>query len=391
MATASIGSPHRTGTYLRPGLNTLRIERLTTLADLHRIQNQWNALLDATPTGTIFQTWEWTVSWYEAFERDAIDVLAAFTPDGRLVGLAPLGVGGIPVIGRRIRFLLGYRHSLTEYLDILVHPDFAEEATAAILGSWHKDARKWDLIVLSSIRADSPFLHQLAMLAPSFGLHVEEYWSGVGVRGSLAQCPDHYFASLSRKTRKTITNLANRLEREGYDAHVVEVTDPESLLPALEVFFELHERRANAELDPPHDSRYPTAIERGFLKVVATRLLAHNRLFFTMLKVDGRAVAAQISFIHHGTLYLCDTGYDPDWAWYGVMSTLTSRSIARAIEHRCTELDLLLGSDQSKLRWGGAPQPVVSLAIGNAKLRSRAVLAAHRLVRAVSACLWRDS
>jgi CelD/BcsL family acetyltransferase involved in cellulose biosynthesis len=60
------------------------------------------------------------------------------------------------------------------------------------------------------------------------------------------------------------------------------------------------------------------------------------------------------------------------------MMILTRRCIERAIDRGYRELDLLLGPDQEKQRWGATPGPVFNLALASPRMRSRAAFHLYR-------------
>jgi CelD/BcsL family acetyltransferase involved in cellulose biosynthesis len=100
-------------------------------------------------------------------------------------------------------------------------------------------------------------------------------------------------------------------------------------------------------------------------------------------------VASQLCLAYQGRLYLYYSGFDPAWARHGVMMVLTRRCIERAIAHGYRELDLLLGLDQEKQRWGAAPSPVFNLALSNPRLRSRTAFHLYRARRATDTWMTR--
>jgi CelD/BcsL family acetyltransferase involved in cellulose biosynthesis len=93
--------------------------------------------------------------------------------------------------------------------------------------------------------------------------------------------------------------------------------------------------------------------------------------------------------VHQGTLYPYYSGYDPAWAQYGVMMNLFRRCIERGIQHGCTRLDMMLGMDQEKLRWGGVPRPVIDISLASPHPRSQAAFALLRARRAAQPYLTR--
>src|SRR6266568_1432368 len=98
----------------------LRLEEHRSVAELVELEAQWERLISASATPTIFQTWDWVVSWYEAFASSCqVRVLSVW--DGEdLVGLAPCSATRIPGTPFRGLYLLGRGSALTEYCDILV-------------------------------------------------------------------------------------------------------------------------------------------------------------------------------------------------------------------------------------------------------------------------------
>src|SRR5262249_13954887 len=129
---------------------------------------------------------------------------------------------------------------------------------------------------------------------------------------------------------------------------------------------------ARAALGRQHDDRFDSGPRERFLRTVSRRLFASDALWPCTLKVDGQVVASQLCMPYKGRLYLYYSGFDPAWARHGVMMILTRRCVERAIERGCRELDLLLGFDQEKQRWGAEPRRVLNLALASPRLRSRA-------------------
>src|SRR5919109_4674968 len=81
------------------------IEEHTT-EGLVALRDDWNALLEACPEATIFQSWEWNEAWWRAFGAGCRLWLLEVREQERLVGLGPWclrRVPGTPL--RRLTFL----------------------------------------------------------------------------------------------------------------------------------------------------------------------------------------------------------------------------------------------------------------------------------------------
>jgi CelD/BcsL family acetyltransferase involved in cellulose biosynthesis len=354
----------------------LAVGRVGTLAELHELRAEWDRLVERAPAATVFQSWAWVATWYEHFAPDRpLEVLTFRDAAGALVGVAPCSRsrrGGV-----RLLHLLGRGNDLTEYVGVLA--DGAHEASVAraLVDAWAADAGRWDLVVLPAVLDDAPVVRDVRRLAAARGWRVVAEPQTRMTRPLPGDWPAFY-RSLRKSMKDNVNNYANRLRREGRAERLVVADEPAALGPALERLLDLHRRRAAAvDLGRRHEDRFATAARRAFLRAVAGRLAARGELWVGLLEVDGEVLAAQACLVHRERLYLYYSGFDPAWARYGVMTVLTRRCIERAIAQGCRELDLLLGLDQEKQRWGAEPRPVASLALASGRLRSRAALALY--------------
>jgi CelD/BcsL family acetyltransferase involved in cellulose biosynthesis len=356
----------------------VHLELATSLEALHGLQAEWERLEREVEAATIYQTWAWVVSWYEHFGGDKrLRVLAARDGDGRLAGVMPLSATSPTPLGPRLLHFLGRGNDLTEYVDALLRPDLAVAVVDAVFERWDRDRRRWDLWTLPSAPVESPLVQRLSERAARAGYTVE---AEEHTRVTLA-LPDSwagFLATLGRNMRKHLRKFANRLERDGRHPEVVVIREAGAVDTALEVFLELHGRRAAMDAGRAHADRFPSPAHRGFLRAVTGRLAERGRLWLGLLEVGGQPVAAQLCFGLGRRFHAYHSGYDPAWAWHAVMMFLFRHCVERAIQDGFRELDLGLGHDQEKLRWGGQPRPVVNLTLASPGVRARAILALWR-------------
>jgi CelD/BcsL family acetyltransferase involved in cellulose biosynthesis len=352
---------------------------VTSVAALERLRPEWERLEREVPRATVFQTWTWVVTWYEHFARDKrLQVAVARDAGGRLIGVVPLStVVSPPVIGARLLHLLGRGNDMTEYVDGLVRPEHAGAVAGAVFDVWDHRRRAWDLWTLPCVPADSALAVTVRQFAASRGYSLagEEH---VRVTLALPKTWDEYQARLGRNMKKHLRKFANRLERDGHRPELRVVSGSAGLDRALEAFFDLHHRRADADLGRAHPTPYSEGMRRVFLQAVAHRLAEQGRVRVCLLEIAGEPVAAQICFALERRLYAYHSGYDPRWAWHAVMMFLFRHCVELAIAEGFEEFDLGLGNDQEKLRWGGQARPVLNLTLANPRARSRAMLALWR-------------
>jgi CelD/BcsL family acetyltransferase involved in cellulose biosynthesis len=363
------------------GAPPVQLDVATSIAALHGLQTEWERLEREVDSATIYQTWAWVVSWYEHFgEGKRLQVLAARDADGRLAGVVPLSTTSLTPVGPRLLHFLGRGNGLTEYVDALLRPDLAGAIVDAVFERTDRDRRRWDLWALPSAPVESPLVRGLSERATGAGYAVvaEEH---TRIALALPDSWEAFQATLGRNMKKHLRKFANRLERDSRPAEVLVVRDAGDLDGALDVFFELHRRRAAADSGRVHVDRFSSPRDRAFLRAVAGRLAERGRLWLGLLKVGGQPVAAQLCFGLERRLHAYHSGYDPAWAWHAVMMFLFRRCVERAITEGFREMDLGLGHDQEKLRWGGQPRPVVSMTLASPRARGRAMLALWRFHR----------
>ncbi len=357
----------------------LHVRQVRGLAAVTELAEEWQALADADPLATVFQTPAWVLSWWEHLAQgEQPELSTVWDEAGRLVAVAPIARSRRA--GLRRLTLLGQGGSLTEYVDVVARPETAAAAVPALLADWHSGP-PWDLLTAPNIPADQPLGLAMLELAGAAGRRtvIERH------ERMYRPLPDSwaaFLASLGRNQRKHLKKFANRLSREEHTVRFTVLEEPAELDRALDRFFALHRLRAQADLGVPHRDRFDTPARRAFLRAVAGRLAARGRLLPCFLEIDGNLVAVQLCFVHGRTLYPFHSGYDPAWAWHGVMLTLFARCIELGIDRGMTALDLGLGRNQEKERWGGAARPVISLSLGSAGARGHAGIRLYRLARA---------
>jgi CelD/BcsL family acetyltransferase involved in cellulose biosynthesis len=362
------------------------LSTITGLAELEWLRPEWDDLADRDPTSGIFQRWQWVSLWYRHFSvGNGLRLLAVRDGGGRLIGLAPCSLARGTLLPARQLYLLGRQAwALSERFDVLLDPNAAGEAAAGLMRGWDGLSPSWDLLRLTTLPAGGALAKAALGFAREhrYAVQAKEL---VRVGAPLPESTESFYRSLSKGMKNNVNNYANRLRCGGHAFGMEIVEDAERLDEALAVFFDLHARRARADLQPRHVDRFATPARRAFLHAVAHALVGRGEFWACQLRIEGRVVAIQLCLVHRRRLTIYYSGFDPDWAAHGVMTVLTRRCIEAGIERGCRELDLLLGLSQSKVRWGGVPHPVLNLTIANRQPRSRLAFAVFALARRLEA------
>lgn len=359
-----------------------RIAELRGWDEALGLEAQWEELYKRTqPGATIFQSPAWVRLWYEHLAPTAdCRIFTIRASDGRLVGVAPCSLAVVGPLGIRLLCLLGRPQLLTEYFDALIDPRCGIEAARSLVSFWHQGSHDWHFVCAGNLLEDS-FLRQ-ALSERAHNGHRMIFERRPRMARALPGDWPTFYQSLSKSMKDNVNNYVNRLRRDGHEDRLVVACTGSELDLALDNFLELHRKRSESPLKPAHRNRFGTAESRTFLREVAHRLLSQQAIWVCQLMVDAQPVAVQMWLVQGRRMYRYYSGFDPEWARYGVMTVLTRRCIERAIDNGITAVDFLLDNSQSleKQRWGAVAGDAWYI-VTPTRPRSRLILAAHVIQR----------
>jgi len=360
-----------------PSLEVTLFERWE---ELEALRPEWNALLAASRSPSIFLTWEWLQSWWEAFgDRARLLVLAARS-QGRLVAIAPFSVRTGMFGMRRARFL-GDGTGDSDNLDFICGAGWESSIVEAAVS--HLDAHRglWDLLELNTIRAESPTVTAVESAAQQHGWRIHRVeLPHLSIR--LPRTWEEFLPRLSKKMQEAVPARRRILEKR-YRAQVKRCASAEELPRFLAELFRLHALRWKSL----KQAGAFTPARQYFYERMADRLLANGWLDFRLLELDGVPVAAQFGFCYGGVYSYLQSGFDPAYARYSPGWALGAMILRDKIADGGLEYDFLGGEDPYKLRWAPERRSYVYFTI--VRPGSRGVLlkasdiAADRAIEAV--------
>ncbi|MBC8101693.1 MAG: GNAT family N-acetyltransferase [Cytophagales bacterium] len=315
---------------------------LETLTGQHA--RDWARIADASPTATLFQTWEWTEAWWRHHGAGKRLVALVFREGGVTVGFAALFMGAFPSALRTLRFV---GNGGSDYLDLLAAPGFEEQVSRAFRAFLWEQRRRWDWVDLQQLAPGAVALRG-ADTGPASPVRAESWIGETCPFLPLAPSWDAFRAVLPKKLRQNIGYYARALEKQ----YLVEyrLADAETLEADLSDFFELHQRRWNQRWLP---GAFASRQARAFHTDAARALLQTDRLRLFTLFLDGETRASLYCF-HKGTVcYYYLGGFEPSLARLSLGTVLTAHAMRHAIEQDgAAEFDFLRGNEGYKYRWG---------------------------------------
>lgn len=311
-----------------------------------RYESDWRETAAASSLATVFQTWEWTSTWWRFYRGSRRWWGLAFLEEGSVVGLAALT---LPLLASPLRTVRFAGTGGSDYLDLLARPG-QEACVADALARFLVEKKgRWDWLDLQQVRPTS-----VATLLSSPSTEMPTQIRVGAWRGET--CPftplapdwDAFKRGLGKKLRQNIGYYARALEKQ----YVVEwrIATEETLDVDMEDFFDLHQQRWNQRWLP---GAFAGRRARAFHKETARLLLGAGMLRLHTLSLDGEVRAALYCFQKGDRCYYYLGGFDPALARLSIGTTLTAHAIRHAIEQdNATEFDFLRGNEAYKYRWG---------------------------------------
>lgn len=316
---------------------------------------EWRELLEADPNRHIFSTPEWNRLWWDRFGQGRQQGLVlTFSDTGSapapgIVGLAALTIDQTED-GRRVRFLGG--DDLTDYQGPLIASEQYRPAVAeAFITYLLNDFDDWDYLEAKGLPVPFHFSEWLVEAADRLKLEFELELHELTAVLMLPKTWDEYLAGLGKKKRHELERKMRRFEREAPQAEL-RTSNVQTLEADIEAFIQLHKTSAGEK------GEFMLPAREAFFRDIAHTLEPLGMLALDFLELDGRPVAATISFRYDGVFYLYNSAYDLSLRQISPGLILVARLIKRSISEGARRFDFLRGRERYKYDLGAEALPL---------------------------------
>lgn len=310
------------------------IDRYEELLPYHAA---WNRLAQQSPTNTVFQTFEWLASWWEALQESSqLRVILGFD-QGNLVAAAPLVVTQRRRYGQTLVCVEFAGGMPSDYLDFLYQH---ERDATQLLAALRTDLR-WDLLHLDRIPASSPTLSLLQREFPG--------WRGTQFVCDF--CPAYVFTPECGGSdilkKKSVRRHENGLKKTGAVA-VRHATCAEEIEPQLENFFAQHIGRRTLTDTPSLflDARY-----KQFYRLLTRRLTMEEKVVFTTLSLDEQPIAFHYGLVSGQRFLWYMPAFSRQHAHLSPGEVLLASLFRFCRANQMQELDFTIGDEAFKARF----------------------------------------
>jgi CelD/BcsL family acetyltransferase involved in cellulose biosynthesis len=359
----------------------MRITRISSTEDFAALRDEWNTLLSVSKADTVFLTWEWAFSWWEAFHNADTNLFVLVVTDhDKTIGIAPLVLtrrrfGGLFAL-RQIKFL-GADIACGDYLDFIIDSRSQErEVLRAILEYLQDHHAEWDHLCLTEVPEGSVNVPWIADMAKDLRYRFAQGILHVCPSAAMPETWEALEMSLNKDFRRNLKYEKRQLlEKRG---GAFRLCDEQNLEAELDAFWTLHEMRWNSK---GQAGSFTDPSKREFYRKMATRCSEKKWLRLCFLTVDNARIATLLGFQYGNRFYGLQTGFDPAWSKFSVGHVLLACVVEHALAEGSREYDFLRGTEPYKYDWKARDKNTLALRITNRNVRARLLEAMIRLKR----------
>ncbi|MFA5362074.1 MAG: GNAT family N-acetyltransferase [Candidatus Omnitrophota bacterium] len=326
------------------------LQFITTHSGFLGLEKAWNALLEESGNESVFLTFEWFKTWWDAFGKNKhLFILLIKDTAGKIIGIAPLmkyigTCAGLPV--RKISFL--YNDNAAECGFIL--SENRDQSLNKIAAHLEKQENNWDIIEFQSIVEDSENYKELKKIlrknSARFGVKNWLHSPYISIDSEWKE----FASSRPKKLRKNLRNLLNKLNREGTFSiqQVNRINQSGTILSTIIAISETSWKiRYNQSI-----ARTPE--NKRFFEDLYAIACKKNWLNIWLLKIQQEPVAYEYHLVYKNKAYALRADFNEAYKHASPGAVLNTQIIKSYFENGLKEYDLCGHADDYKLCWTSA-------------------------------------
>ena len=269
----------------------------------------------------IYQTFDWQWAWWSHFGSGLDLHIIALRHDGEIIGLAPFcveteSVCGVPyrrclkLVGCNVRIKepsgIPITYDVSDYLDIIVHPDYIGPALESIARYLRDHVSEYDAIELTNVPGESLIMKDLLPRLGESGFRILTSRADVCPRLKVPFSMEAYIQSLGPNVRRRL--LQAKSAANGGGLFTIEGAEGPANWPAsVRELAALHQQRWNRMGYPGlfYDARFGR-----FINDVVGRMQERGRVWLKIATSGGRTVAVRLGFYFNDAFYDYLSGFD---------------------------------------------------------------------------------
>lgn len=324
----------------------IEVHVVDTFDKLLLLEEEWNAALARSDHKSVFLTFEWITTWWKYYSEGRGLLVVVVRREGEVSCIAPFMTCVSSRFGLSIRKIEFIGSILSNWLDFVAvegTADSIHEVIDFLLGC----AGRWDVIDLRNVPLSSRII-------PAFEGHPQHghytLYTEADTKCFYLPLNGEWGAYLKGRDRKFRENL-RRIDRKISkldDIQFEQLYCPEEIQKSLDMAYEIERMSPKAE-------RLKTIFgdenARRFFREIAQTLSEKGWLVLSLLKMNGRPIAYDFSFLFNDTFFGYNSAYDRRYAELSPGVFLLENILKNLFQTSVKEADLYRGGESYKKKW----------------------------------------
>ena len=321
---------------------------ITTAAAFHDLRQGWNSLLERADHASVFLSWEWQYNWWTVYGKHHRLHLILVWNNSRIVGILPTylqieqysGVFSIKIL----RFVGTGGDTNPDDLGPLIEPELMYQVSDTLAHQVISKKNLWDVLQLTDIPHNSEFISSLSKRAKEHNINLQHNTSAV-IR--FAELPNSYETFLSRfsSSRRWRMGRNRRKIETQFSTRFIVWTDHSDLDTVIDRLIHLHCSRWDAA---GMEHSFASEEYKRFHRMVIKACHACNWIRLYCLELNGNLVAIVYCYHFRDTIFLMQSGFDPNLSALSPGSVLLGYAIEHMIAEGKRVFDFLRGEHRYK-------------------------------------------
>jgi len=209
---------------------------------------------------------------------------------------------------------------------------------------------------LRALRPDSPVVTNLVGVAQKRGYDVSCHPEAVSVELDLPPTWDEYLGMLTVKQRHEVRRKLRRLGEMGNIGYRV-IEDKAAVYEVMDTFLKLFSDSRQEK------AAFMTDQIESFFRAMAEAMAEAKLLRLGILELEALPVAMILCFDYNDSVYLYNSGFNPEYRFLSVGVLSKALCIKDSIERGRKKFDFLKGAEEYKYHLGGKEIPLYSCQI----------------------------
>ncbi len=302
----------------------------------------WNSPAQRLKWGSVFVLPIWLEVWWREFQPGTELYLTAIRQDADIIGIAPLQ------IEEKTASFVG-NTDVCDYMDFVIAPGRENDFFAALFDDLRQ--KGINRLEMKHLRPDSTVVNNLVPWAQDGGYEVSCHPDAVSFEMDLPPTWEGYLGLITAKQRHEVGRKLRRLGEMG-KINYRTIEDSTVAQDAMNTFVKLfsESRRDKAA--------FMTARMESFFRAIASAMAEARLLRLGVLELDAAPTAMAMCFDYNDTIYLYNSGYDPQYSYLSAGLLSKVLCIKDSIERGKKRFDFLKGAETYKYHLSGKEIPL---------------------------------